>query len=200
VSRTVIQIGPADNGRPMSLVDFDHAEGQAGYRYELSRGVVTVVDVPDFRHAAQLDSVGQQLAAYRLNHPRRVCAVLGGGDCKILLSDLESERHPDLSVYRSPPKQPRDWATWVPDIVIEIVSPSSRHRDYNEKPEEYRRFGVREYWVIDEERQEMLAHRQAGVRWVLRTIRPPQKYTTRLLPGFELDLEAVFDAARGMDG
>ena len=200
MSRTAIQIGPADNGRRMTLVDFEHAEGREGYRYELSRGVVTVVDVPNFRHAAQVDAISQQLGAYRANHPRRIYALLAGSDCKILIPDLDSERHPDLSVYRTPPKRPNDWATWVPDIVIEVASASSRQRDYDQKPEEYQRFGVREYWLFDEERDHLLAHRQSGGRWVVKTVRPPTKYTTRLLPEFELDLQAVFEAARSIEG
>jgi Uma2 family endonuclease len=37
----------------------------------------------------------------------------------------------------------------VPDLVVEIVSPSSVYRDHVEKKELYERFGVAEYWVID---------------------------------------------------
>ena len=200
MSRTAIQIGPADNGRRMSLEEFEHAEPGDGRRYELSRGVVTVVDVPNFRHAAQLDSINQQFGAYRAKYPQRVYRLLAGSDCKILIPDLDTERHPDLALYRTPPKRPNDWSAWVPDIVIEIVSPSSRHRDYEEKPEEYRRFGVREYWLIDEERDQMIAHKQSGGRWTAKTVRPPGGYATRLLPGFELDLRSVFEAARSVDG
>jgi Uma2 family endonuclease len=182
----------------MSLSEFEHAEAREGYRYELGRGVVTVVDVPNFRHAAQLDAISQQLGAYRADHPGRVYALLGGSDCKLLVPDLDSERHPDLAVYRTAPKQPDDWASWIPDIVVEIVSPSSRQRDYNEKPEEYRRVGVREYWLFDEERDQLVVHKQSGGQWVPRTLRPPARHTTRLLPGFELNLQAVFDAARNL--
>ena len=50
MSKTITKIGPADHGRRMSLEEFDHAEGQEGYLYELSRGVITVADVPRRRH------------------------------------------------------------------------------------------------------------------------------------------------------
>jgi len=36
-----------------------------------------------------------------------------------------------------------------PDLVVEIVSPSSVHRDYHAKQKLYERFGVREYWLVD---------------------------------------------------
>ena len=47
----------------MSLAEFDHAEGKEGYRYELSRGVVTVMDVPKLRHGRQVDAVRRQFDA-----------------------------------------------------------------------------------------------------------------------------------------
>src|SRR5689334_22357881 len=36
-----------------------------------------------------------------------------------------------------------------PDLAIEIVSPDSIARDYEDKRELYRHAGVREYWIID---------------------------------------------------
>ena len=41
----------------------------------------------------------------------------------------------------------------APDWVIEIVSPSSKVRDYMTKLIQYRTAGVREYWIIDIEKQ-----------------------------------------------
>lgn len=41
-----------------------------------------------------------------------------------------------------------------PDLAIEIVSPESRTRDRREKLREYEEAGVREYWILDHERQQ----------------------------------------------
>lgn len=41
------------------------------------------------------------------------------------------------------------------DLVVEIVSPESVERDYVKKREQYQRFGVPEYWIIDEELQKV---------------------------------------------
>src|SRR5207248_707962 len=99
MSRTAIQIGPQDHGRRMSLEEFGPAEGREGHLYELSRGVVTVTDVPDERHLAQITAIRRPLAAYDLAHPGRIHTLAAGSECKILLGDLQSERHPDLAVY-----------------------------------------------------------------------------------------------------
>ena len=197
MQHTAIRVGPQDHGRRMSLAEFEHAEGQEGYLYELSRGVVTVTDVPEPRHATQLDAMRDQLYAYKATNPNRIYQILTGGECKILLHGLESVRHPDLSIYKAPPIDEGDdfWATWIPEIVIEVVSRSSRHRDYDEKPDEYLQFGIREYWILDAEKQEMTVLKRFGGRWVKKVVRPPEKYKTRLLPGLEFDCGAVFKAA-----
>lgn len=36
-----------------------------------------------------------------------------------------------------------------PDLVVEILSPSTAHRDRGIKLERYRHFGVPEYWIVD---------------------------------------------------
>ena len=46
------------------------------------------------------------------------------------------------------------------DLVVEIVSPDSQERDRIEKYREYEQGGVREYWLIDPERQEALFYRR----------------------------------------
>ncbi len=111
---------------------------------------------------------------------------------------LESERHPDIAVYLTEPP-PIDnatlWRHWFPELVIEVVSPSSRKRDYEEKPEEYLRLGAKEYWIVDGQKKVMVVMRRVRNPWVERAIKPPAIYRPRLLPGLEFSCEAVFQAA-----
>ena len=192
MSTTTFKITPADDGRPMSLDEFDQAEAYEGSLYELSRGIITVVDVPTPRHFAIIIATRRQFAAYELAHPERIHGIASGSECKILIGGLESERHPDLAIYQTPPPDEDVWSQWVPEIVIEVVSPSSRQRDYFEKPDEYLLFGVREYWIIDPEKKLMLVKRRSRGRWADVPVRPPALYSTQLLPGFEFDCAPLF--------
>jgi len=141
-------------------------------------------------------AIRRQPAAYDLNNPGRIHTIAAGSECKVLPADLESERHPDVAVYKASPLEDEDlWSTWIPDLVIEVISPDSEERDYGEKREEYLRFGVREYWVVDADRREILVLRRSRGRWKERVLRPPVVYRTGLLPGFEFSCEAVFRAA-----
>jgi Uma2 family endonuclease len=121
----------------------------------------------------------------------------GGADTRIFVEGLDSARHPDMAVYKTPaPSRGRDcWSIWIPELVIEVVSPDSRNRDYDEKPEEYLQFGVQEYWILDADRGEMLVHRRVRGRWQKQTVKPPEAYYTHILPELAFSCELVFAAA-----
>jgi Uma2 family endonuclease len=198
MSKTAIKIGPADHGRQMSLDDFEQAEEQEGYVYELSRGIITVSDVPNKSHLFQVYAVRRQLSVYDISHPGPIRMIASGNECKVPIVGFASERHPDVSVYLSPAPDVQDeelWMLWVPEIVIEVISPSSRQRDYEEKPAEYLRFGVKEYWIVDAEKRVMVVMRRSRGRWAETTVKPPAIYRPRLRPGFEFSIDDVFKSA-----
>jgi Uma2 family endonuclease len=196
MSRTATIVGPEDHGRRMTLEEFDHAEVRGGYLYELSRGVITVSDVPGRKHLQQVHAINRQLYLYQAAHPEVIRTIGGGSDCKILAEAFESERHPDIFVYKTQSPDSDDiWSVWVPEIVVEVVSPSSEKRDYEEKPPEYLAFGVSEYWIFDEPKQQVTVLQRAGGRWRTTVLTAAQSIKTRLLPGFELSIATIFAAA-----
>ena len=198
MGKTLIKVGPADHGRPMSLAKFEHAEVQEGYLYELSRGIITVSDVPGRPHMLILNAIKHQFYAYLLNRPGLTSMLLTGAECKLMVPALESERHPDLSLYLTEPPRIDNanlWNHWFPEIAIEVVSPTTRKRDYEEKPEEFLRLGAREYWIVDGRDKVMVVMKRVRNRWSESRIEPPAIYRTRLLPGLEFSCEDVFRAA-----
>ncbi|MFQ5505418.1 MAG: Uma2 family endonuclease [Planctomycetota bacterium] len=48
---------------------------------------------------------------------------------------------------------PRGFARVVPDLVVEILSPTTRKKDHGQKKRIYERSGVREYWLVDPQSQ-----------------------------------------------
>lgn len=195
--RKPVHIGPEDHGRPMSLERFDRAAGREGHLYELSKGVIEVIDVSHPDHAMQVQEIRDQVSAYRFSHPGVIHFVGSSGEAKILLATDQSERHPDLSIYLTrSPGGPDVWSIWVPEIVVEVVSRSSAKRDYEDKPDEYLGFGVKEYWIVDPFKRQMTALIRWQGQWTPKVVKPPQKHTTRYLPGFALDVKRIFAAKK----
>ena len=56
---------------------------------------------------------------------------------------------PDISVICDPNKLTDRGCSGAPDLIFEIVSPSSRRLDYGIKNGIYSQSGVREYWIVD---------------------------------------------------
>ena len=60
---------------------------------------------------------------------------------------------PDISVICDPDKLDDRGCKGAPDWIIEIVSPASKKMDYLLKLLKYRFAGVKEYWIVDPEKE-----------------------------------------------
>ena len=199
---TKTTVGPRHHGRKMSLKAFEFAEVEEGYLYELARGYLVVSEVPNYPHASMTALIRDFLGRYRLENPRAVHLILDGSSNKVVVPAWESERHPDIAVYLTAPKGPKNrtiWRTWIPELVIEVVTESSRDRDYTEKRDEYWTLGVKEYWIVDAKLKQVLVLKRGRSQWTEKTLGRADVGETRLLPGFKLSCRALFDAA-GQEG
>jgi Uma2 family endonuclease len=122
-----------------------HSLPDDGNKYELVRGELFVTPPPSYDH----ETIGARLtqilvpyvAAHGLGlvyHPRAVLRFEG------------SEVEPDLMVRAVAPGADWDRAP-VPILVVEILSPSTRRRDREQKRALYAEAGVAEYWMVDPE-------------------------------------------------
>ncbi len=82
----------------------------------------------------------------------------------------------------------------APALVIEVLSPGTRRRDQTLKRRLFDREGVREYWIVDPDRNRVTAHRRAidGSFPLARMFNAGEILTTPLLPGWSLPLERLF--------
>jgi Uma2 family endonuclease len=74
-----------------------------------------------------------------------------------------------------------------PDLAVEIVSPDSVERDYENKRRRYEAAGVLEYWIIDPLENAATFLVREGDAFVERLPRE-HRYQSRVLEGFELDV------------
>ena len=84
----------------------------------------------------------------------------------------------------------------APGLVIEIHSPGTRKRDQTLKRDLFDRQGVREYWMIDPDRNRIAIHRRdaEGAFPLATTLAAGtgETLTTNLLPGWELSVDQLF--------
>jgi Uma2 family endonuclease len=83
-----------------------------------------------------------------------------------------------------------------PDLALEIVSPESVERDYEQKWEKYERAKVREYWIIDEIERKITLYRldRSGK---YREVAPKRgKFVSTVLRGFWLEPAWLWQSPR----
>ena len=193
-------IGPADHGRRMTLDEFIEADWTEGWLYELARGVIEVTEVPGTPHGRTVRRVARLFDRYDDAHPGFIKYLAGGGECRLRLPGMQSDRHPDQAIYLTrEPKGKKLWTRWVPTLVVEVVSRGGEQRDFADKREEYLRIGVLEYWIIDRFARKMHVLRRAGDVWEEIILGEEAILRTDLLPGLEANVGEVIGPAAEVD-
>ena len=83
----------------------------------------------------------------------------------------------------------------VPDLLVEILSPTTSLRDRREKLALYERFGVPEYWIVNPERTTVQVIRLSGGGYAeALEFGLGDRLETPLLPGLSIPLSEVFPA------
>ena len=83
----------------------------------------------------------------------------------------------------------------VPDLLVEILSPTTATIDRRVKHALYERVGVPEYWIVDPERNTVQVFRLSGGCYAeALELGPGDRLETPLLPGLSIPLSDVFPA------
>ncbi len=125
----------------------DYLNTPEGERYELLNGELMLVASPNEEH--QMASVKLVSLIYPYVNTRELGWVFHA-PFDIVFSDTEVVQ-PDLMFISKEREHIRTAANvqGAPDLVVEILSPSSSKRDWKDKRELYAKYGVREYWIVD---------------------------------------------------
>ena len=82
----------------------------------------------------------------------------------------------------------------APDLVVAVLSPSTFYNDLRRKMAVYSRFGVREYWIADPEKQTIELYPPTGNQLQLRhSYSAEETLESPLLPGLRLPVRPVFE-------
>jgi len=162
---------------------------------ELVDGCLEVLPMPTLSHQFIVRFLFRLLDAFVCT---RKLGQVAFAPCPIHLGP-RNYREPDLFFLRSDRSVNRKGQPVGMDLGLEVVSPGTenRQRDLEDKRAAYARAGVTEYWIVDPQEAtitvltlDVAAYREHGV------FRPGSQATSVLLPGFAVDVAAVFAAGQ----
>lgn len=189
-------LGPRDAGIPLTFDEFDEADFEEGYRYELIHGVLVVSPPPLEEERDANEELGRRLRNFQLDHPKGSVLNLTLPEQNVRTGD--NNRRADRVIWAGLGRRPRSRGPVerrdVPTIIVEFpsVRPADQRRDYAEKRDEHRDLGVKEYWIVDRFKRTLTVYAWRDERWTGETFAEETVYTTPLLPGFELPLARLF--------
>lgn len=128
-----------------------------GERAELIDGQIYYMSLPSWTHQRISGRLYQIIANY-IDGKAGNCQVLSAPFAVFLNEDDINYYEPDISVICDISKLDEQGCHGAPDWIIEVVSPSSRPRDYVKKMLKYGTAGVKEYWIVDPEKRRITVY------------------------------------------
>ncbi|MCY4027136.1 MAG: Uma2 family endonuclease [Acidobacteria bacterium] len=172
----------------------DYLTTPADVRYELLDGDLLMVPAPNLKHQRVQGNLYYHLRRFI---SERELGELLSAPCDVVLSDTDVVQ-PDLlfvSRERGHLLSGGENVRGAPDLVIEILSPTTADKDRGGKRELYGRYGVTEYWLVDPMVETVSLHRQrAGGLAATHTFGRDQTLRSPLLAGLELQLDDIFSS------
>jgi Uma2 family endonuclease len=168
-------------------------------RWELIGGIpYNMSPAPNRRHQKILLKLGRHVAEF---FDDSTCEVyLAPFDVR--LSEDYSDDHlienvvqPDLTVFCKMERLDEKGAVGAPDLVVEILSPTTARKDMKEKMLLYQKFAVREYWLVDPELNqiEVMVLDVQGRFQLKNTFVENQDFNSFIFPKLALNLSKLFE-------
>jgi Uma2 family endonuclease len=173
----------------LTIIDLE-AMPEDGNRYELIEGELFVSRAPSLDHQRIVRNLLIAFGDYLRQNP--VGETFPGPG---ILFSLFSGVIPDV-VYISNERRKEiatgTHITGAPDLVVEILSPGveNERRDRKAKLQLYRKYSVKEYWIVDPQKKTIDVYRSHRLRLVAKLSRR-NEITTPLFPGFRCPVSEI---------
>jgi Uma2 family endonuclease len=197
--KTINVLGLADHGREVANAEFEDAEFEPGYFYELIDGRLYVLPMPNPSENDLEEWLGYKLRVYAHQAPEFVNKVTAKARVFVPGRPGTTAPVPDIAAYKDYPfelpARARNWRSVSPILVVEVLVDSDPHKDLVRNVDLYAGVAsIREYWILDgrddPDQPNLIVRRRRGSGWLKpREIAFGGSYTTPLLPGFHLHVD-----------
>ncbi len=121
---------------------------------------------------------------------------------KVLISLGRNDYEPDLCFFKN--EKSKDFKEGqsifpAPDLVVEILSKSTKNNDYGIKFEDYLAHTITEYWIIDPIKKVIELYRISNNEYELILKSSTGKLKSEVVKGFEINIEAIFDEKKSFE-
>jgi len=171
----------------------DYVKWDDDTRWELIDGTPYAMSAPLRRHQKISIRLIEHLLGFLNDKP---CEVYHAPFDVRLNADTKDDTvvQPDIVVICDPAKLTDAGCDGSPDMVIEILSPSTSNYDRITKFNKYRQYGVREYWIVDPESSSLAVHILKGEDFVTYAYSAENTVPVHILDDCIIDLAKVFEA------
>jgi Uma2 family endonuclease len=108
-------------------------------------------------------------------------------------NDITTVVQPDITVICDEKKIDDKGCIGAPDLVVEILSPSTAYKDETEKLRLYEKHGVKEYWIVNPEAKYIMIYRIEDEKYGKpEYLTEKEILKSRVLVGLEVDLAEVW--------
>jgi len=156
---------------------------------ELIDGQIHLMADPTSRHQMVQMELSGQIWTYLKDKP---CQIFTAPFGVRLHEDKDTAFEPDIVVLCDPSKLQDRGCAGPPDMIIEILSPSTEKNDRILKYNEYMQAGVKEYWIVDPINNQVIANRLMDYNYNTTIYFETNTAPIQILPGCEIDLSLVF--------
>jgi len=171
----------------------DYEKWDDDKRYELIDGHAYMMSAPSIEHQKILVELIKQFAVFLTG---KTCKVFAA-PCNVCLNGKGDEEdtvvQPDIFIVCDESKLDKKRCNGAPDMVIEILSPSTSKMDLFVKLKKYQNAGVREYWIADPEAKAVNVHILENGHYVIHPYESDETITVTVLDGCTITLTDVFE-------
>ncbi len=119
----------------------------------------------------------------------------------LMITLTRNDYEPDICFFRSEVSDqftPTQMSFPPPDLITEVLSPSTEVVDRGTKFEDYGAHGVREYWLVDPEAESIEQYVLRAEEYELLTKARSGSIVSAVVSGFEIPIRAIFDPAENL--
>jgi len=161
-------------------------------RWELIDGVPYMMSAPNNEHQGILGNVFGNFWVYLKGKPCKVYAA--PFDVRLNADTFDNTVvQPDVLIICDREKLNKAGCKGAPDMVVEVLSPSTSKYDRTTKFQTYEKEGVLEYWIIDPVKRTLTVNLLEDNRYVSYPYTETDVVSVHVLEGFSLNVTELFE-------